>query len=135
MVKNMNSKFADYIIELKMLTDKISEGKGIGSGVFTDKFEMLYLISQEEQASPQFLIENMNLAKSNLALLATKLKYEGLIDKIKIKGNKKQIYYLLTERGKRILKAKLHSINNFYSRSDLDMLYSLEKSCKELKKM
>ena len=100
------NSFAKSIIELKLLSDRIIESRSSSS--FTIKYQMLYLIMENGKTSPQQLILDLNMAKSNLALLAKKMIKEGLITQVKDEGNKKQIYYVLLEKGEKELLSKNH---------------------------
>ncbi len=131
----LENGFAKSIIELKLVSDRIIEGKGAGAGVFTVKYQMLYLIASNGQTSPQELIYELNMAKSNLALLAKKMISEGLIVRTKEIGNKKQIYYVITEKGLNELSIKMKAIDNLCSNESKEMLKHLAKTVQTLKKV
>ena len=134
--KNMlKYSFAKSIVELKLLANRIAEGKGKGAGVFTVKYQMLYIILECGQTSPQEIIKQLNMAKSNLALLAKKMMSEGLIVSTKEVSNKKQIYYMITEKGKKELEIKMKAIDNVYSSDSKDLLKHLSKTVDSLKKV
>ena len=96
---------------------------------------MLYLIASNGQTSPQELIYELNMAKSNLALLAKKMISEGLIVRTKEIGNKKQIYYVITEKGLNELSIKMKAIDNLCSNESKEMLKHLAKTVQTLKKV
>ena len=104
--------FTSKLIELKLLIDRIVEGKGAFAGPFTVKYQVLFLISSKGRVSPSELMANLNMAKSNIALLAKSMIKEGLILKVKEDDNKKQIYYEITEKGEEKLSEKLNSIED-----------------------
>lgn len=131
--KILENSFAKSIIELKLLSDRIAEGKGSGAGVFTVKYQMLYLINENGLTPPQELIHDLNMAKSNLALLAKKMINEGLIIRQKEVGNRKQIYYVITEKGKKELSVKMKAIENVFSSDSKEMLKHLSKTVESLK--
>ncbi|MBQ3158250.1 MAG: winged helix-turn-helix transcriptional regulator [Clostridia bacterium] len=133
--KITNDSFAKSIIELKLLSNRLSEGKGVGSGVFTVKYQILYLIALNGQTSPQELIFELNMAKSNLALIAKKMINEGLIVRTKETTNKKQIYYMITEKGSKELAVKMNAIENLYSGDSKEMLKHLNKTVTVLRKV
>lgn len=126
--------FAKSIIELKMVLDRIISGKGIGSGIFTVKYQMLYLVESRGKTSPIELITELNMAKSNLALLAKKMIGEGLIVRKNIDGNKKQIYYEITDKGREELSVKMKAIDSLCM-VDKEMLSHLAKTVQTLKKV
>ena len=131
--KLFENSFAKSIIELKLVSDRIAEGTGFGAGVFTVKYQILYLISAKGQTSPQDLILELNMAKSNLALIAKKMISEGLIVRTKEVGNKKQIYYIITEKGQKELDIKMRAIENLCSDDSKEMLKHLSKTVESLK--
>ena len=131
----IEKSFAKSIIELKLLSDRISEGIGEGAGVFTVKYQILYLIAANDKISPQELICELNMAKSNLAIMAKKLIAEGLIIRTKELYNKKQIFYSITEKGLKELSVKMEAIENLYGDNSKEMLKHLSKTVESLKKV
>ncbi len=125
------NSFAKSIVELKLASDRIAE---CGVGGFTVKYQMLFLIANSGQTTPSELIYELNMAKSNLALLAKKMIGEGLIEQTKEKGNKKQIYYTITEKGMDELSARMKAIDNSFS-ADKEMLKKLAATVDTLKKL
>jgi len=133
--KLIENSFAKSIIELKLASDRIAEGKGKGAGVFTVKYQILYLIASNGSISPQEIIYELNMAKSNLALIAKKMISEGLIVRTKESGNRKQIYYIITEKGLKELSVKMKAIENLYDGKSKEMLKHLTKTVQSLKKV
>lgn len=129
--KFCENSFAKSIVELKLASDRIAE---CGVGGFTVKYQMLFLIAQSGQTTPSELIYELNMAKSNLALLAKKMIGEGLIEQTKEKGNKKQIYYSITEKGEAELGARMKAIDNSFS-ADKEMLKKLAATVDSLKNL
>ena len=70
---------------------------------FDIKFKVLHLIDRTEKATPNFLIDKLGMARSNLAIMCNKLNKTGLIEKHKELLNKKEIYYTITPAGKELL--------------------------------
>ena len=126
--------FASSIVELKLATNRLAEGKGLGAGGFTVKYQLLYLIASNNLTSPAELIYELNMAKSNLALLAKKMINEGLIESVKEASNKKQIYYRITEQGLKELRTKMNAIDNMVV-ADKDLLSHLNKTVEDLKNL
>lgn len=129
----MDSSFAKNIIELKLVSDRIAEGKGKGAGVFTVRYQILYLIASNDKISPQELIYELKMAKSNLALITKKMIKDGVISSFKEEGNRKQIYYSITEQGKKELQTKMDAINNMQTKESKEMLMHLMKTVESLK--
>ncbi len=129
-----DNSFAKSIVELKLASDRLVEGRGVGAGLFTVKYQLLYLIASFGEATPAELIYELNMAKSNLALIAKKMIAEGLIIQTKEPGNKKQIYYRVTDKGLAELKTKMKAIDNVYS-ADKPMLRHLVEVAETLRKL
>lgn len=70
---------------------------------FDMKLKVLHLISRNEATTPNFLIEKLGMARSNLAIMCNKLIKDDLITKHKEPLNKKEIFYNLTEKGSKFL--------------------------------
>ena len=129
----MDSSFAKSIIELKLASDRIAEGKGKGAGVFTVRYQILYLIASNDKISPQELIYELKMAKSNLALITKKMIKDGVISSFKEEGNRKQIYYSITDQGKKELQTKMDAINNMQTQESKEMVMHLMKTVESLK--
>lgn len=129
----MDSSFAKSIIELKLASDRIAEGKGKGAGVFTVRYQILYLIASNDKISPQELIYELKMAKSNLALITKKMIKDGMISSFKEEGNRKQIYYSITDQGKKELQTKMDAINNMQTKESKEMVMHLMKTVESLK--
>ena len=129
----MGSSFAKSIIELKLASDRIAEGKGKGAGVFTVRYQILYLIASNDKISPQELIYELKMAKSNLALITKKMIKDGVISSFKEEGNRKQIYYSITDQGKKELQTKMDAINNMQTKESKEMVMHLMKTVESLK--
>ena len=69
---NENNLFSKNIIELKLITDRIADGKGEEAGLFSNTYQILYLLERKEVVTPKDIIAELNIAKSNLAILAKK---------------------------------------------------------------
>lgn len=129
----MDSSFAKSIIELKLASDRIAEGKGKGAGVFTVRYQILYLIASNDKISPQELIYELKMAKSNLALITKKMIKDGVISSFKEEGNRKQIYYSITDQGRKELQTKMDAINNMQTKESKEMVMHLMKTVESLK--
>lgn len=70
---------------------------------FDIKLKVLHLINETEKATPNFLIEKLGMARSNLAIMCNKLHKDGFLIKHKEPLNKKEIFYIITDAGKELL--------------------------------
>ena len=109
--KELNNLFSRNIVELKLISDRIAEGKGEKAGIFSNTYQILYILDRKEKVTPKELIAELNMAKSNLAILAKKMISDGLIESHKDKSNKREIFYNITESGKEMLQEKLDNID------------------------
>lgn len=99
----MKSNFMSLLLKIKMLVDHYIED-------FGNSFKLLFLVSELGLRSPKELCNTLNMAKSNLALLAGKLKSEKLLVQEKTEDNNKEIFYRVTPLGKSKLDEKIDNI-------------------------
>lgn len=99
----MKSKFISLILKIKMCIDHVVED-------FSNSFKMLFLVSELGLQSPKQLCKALNMAKSNLAILAGKLKSQNFLTQEKTQENNKEICYKVTPLGKSQLDEKIDSI-------------------------
>lgn len=139
-----NNTFSKSIVEIKLIADRIAEGKGEEAGIFSNMHQILYILDRKETVTPKELIMELNIAKSNLAILAKKMIKDGQIESHKDKNNKREIYYNITPLGKEVLQKKLDNIDtvcegdtkkitNLLIRA-IDELRKIESSSKKAKK-
>ncbi|MBO5344876.1 MAG: winged helix-turn-helix transcriptional regulator [Clostridia bacterium] len=127
--------FSRYIVELKLISDRIAEGKGEKAGIFSNTYQILYILNRKEKVTPKELIAELNMAKSNLAILAKKMMKDGLIESHKDKSNKREIYYNITENGKEMLQEKLDNIDTVCEGDTKKVTNIIIKAVEELKKL
>lgn len=94
-------KFEEFISKLKITIDHYLND-------FGNSFKMLFCIGKMGIKSPKNVGEKLNMAKSNVAILAGKLKFLKYIKQTKI--NKKEIEYSVTDLGMKKLDEKLEKI-------------------------
>ena len=99
----MKSSFVALLLKIKMLIDHCIQD-------FSNSFKILFLVSELGLRSPKELCNVLNMAKSNLAILASKLKSENFLVQEKIETNNKEIYYKVTPLGQSKLEAKIEQI-------------------------
>ncbi len=106
-----NIKLQQQIVELRIMLQNICDGfsaeKLNKATNLTMRTKVLFVLSKSESCSPSTLIETLGIAKSNLALLCKSMAQEGVIDVIKSKEDKRNIYYALTPKGE-------NELNKFY---------------------
>ena len=129
----MSYSFANSIVWLKLLTDRICEGKNKKNGLFLVSYQVLFVLNENERVSPKELVLSLGLAKSNLAIIAKKMMKDGLIERTKDLQNRKEIYYNITLKGKEVLMAKLAQIENSCNESEKKETSLLHKVVQILK--
>lgn len=134
---NTNEKnlFSKNIVELKLISDRIAEGKGEQAGIFSNQYQILYILSRKEVVTPREIIAELNIAKSNLAILAKKMIKDGQMESHKDKLNKREIYYTITAVGKDMLQAKLDNIDTVCDGDPKRVIGVITKAVEELKKL
>ncbi len=130
-----NNLFSRNIIELKLISDRIAEGKGEKAGIFSNTYQILYILDRKEKVTPKELIAELNMAKSNLAILAKKMINEGLIESHKDKSNKREIFYNITAEGKDMLQEKLDNIDTVCEGDTKKVTNIIIRAVEELKKL
>ncbi len=130
-----NNAFAKNIVELKLISDRIAEGKGENAGIFSNAYQILYILTRKDKVTPKELISELNMAKSNLAILAKKMIKDGHIESHKDKYNKREIYYVITELGLSVLQEKLDNIDLFCDGENGRVLNLISKAVEALKKL
>ena len=93
--------FEEKLIKTKIVIDEYV-------GCFSNDYKFLFLIDKMNINQPKQICEKLNMAKSNLALLASKLKFLRYISQTKI--NNKEILYNITDIGKRKLQEKIEKL-------------------------
>lgn len=132
---NENNSFSKNIIELKLISDRIAEGKGEDAGIFSNAHQILYILSRKESVTPKEIISELNIAKSNLAILAKKMIKDGLLESHKDKSNKREIFYVISDAGKEMLQKKLDSIDTLCDGDSKKVTSVILRAVEELKKL
>ncbi len=82
-------------------------------GGFSQDCQILYLVNKG-CTCPKLLMNQMGILKTNLSMICRKLINKGLIEKLNVGENKKQIKYNVTQVGKNFLKEKLNKMVKKY---------------------
>ncbi len=101
------TKIQRQITMLRIILQKMCDGFDVKEAnkknVLTAKQKVLFLLSEQGEVSPSYLIEKLGIAKSNLALLCSGMIAEGTIVAAKNKDDKRNITYTITEKGNKEL--------------------------------
>lgn len=130
-----SNAFSRSIVELKLISDRIAEGKGEQASIFSNTYQILYILNRKETVTPKELIAELNIAKSNLAILAKKMIKDGQIESHKDKLNKREIYYNITSVGKEMLQEKLDNIDTVCEGDTKKVINLINRTLDELKKL
>ena len=126
------------ILEVNLKLQNYLEGFDVSSksAIISSKFKTLFYIAQAEKCPPNVLIDNLCLAKSNVAILCNQLLKEKLIEKTKDDFDNRSIFYSITKEGQKYLDEQLEKMTFNFSRQ-LDYknnMKQIEKLVNELKK-
>ena len=133
---NESNLFSKNIIELKLISDRMAEDKDNENGIiFTNMHQILSILNRKETVTPREIISELNIAKSNLAILAKKMIDDGLIESHKDKTNKREIFYNITPEGKVTLQKRLDTIDEYYGVETKSTINALIRAVNELKKI
>lgn len=130
-----SNAFSRGIVELKLISDRIAEGKGENTSIFSNTYQILYILNRKETVTPKELIAELNIAKSNLAILAKKMIKDGLIESHKDKINKREIYYNITAVGKQMLQERLDNIDTVCEGDAKKVINLINRTLDELTKL
>ncbi len=107
-------------ISLQSLCDGFNAKQANKTSLLTMDKKVLFMLSSLNNCSPQILIENLGIAKSNLALLCKTMEKDGLILKSNEQSDKRKIFYNITSKGK-------EKLNEFYLGLKSDILKDKNK--------
>lgn len=127
----MNTLISEEILDLLIGFEYLLESQS-GEN-FDIKHKILHLVSKREKTNPNYLVEVLNIARSNLAIICNSLIKAGYLEKHKESNSKKEIYYSITENGRNLIRAKFEN-----TEKTLDKLRNknkIRKTAQELTKM
>lgn len=108
--------FARRLVEIRILSDNICDA-------WNQKFEVnqkiLFLIDEYGVCSPSLLIGKIGIKKSNLALACKTLLEQNKITKINSQGDKRQIFYCLTEKGREEINKIIDGIERTFRQGEI----------------
>ncbi|QPA31679.1 MarR family transcriptional regulator [Thermaerobacillus caldiproteolyticus] len=109
---HLNEQKADSVsqIFLQHITDEEDKLKLLPKNMTS--IHVIECIGHNEPINNTTIAKKMNLSKANITKISTKLLKEGLIKRCQLTGNKKEIYFRLTPKGKQVfeLHEKLHEM-------------------------
>lgn len=127
----MNTMISEEILDLLIGFEYLLESQS--GEKFDIKHKVLHLVSKREKTNPNYLVEVLCIARSNLAIICNNLIKEGLLEKHREKNSKKEIYYCITDAGMSVITEKFKN-----SEKTLDKLRNknrIRKTAQDLAKM
>ncbi len=98
--------------------------------------KILFLIYKEGQVSPSVLVNELKMAKSNVALFCKNLLKEQFIKSIQDSFDHRIIYYCLTSKGQEYVENMLKDLQNKMSNSfEKSSLEKINQQVKQLNKL
>jgi len=103
----------------------------------TLKIKVLFCASEMGEVTPSQLINKLGIAKSNLTVLCKSMLEEGLISSRKSATDKRNISYIITNKGAKQLKGYLNQVklDNINLYKSVRQAKSIEKKITELMKL
>ena len=97
------------ILNLKKICEN-TDNSEFNKQIFSVKFKILFLIYSYGQVSPSVLVEELNMAKSNVALFCKQLLAEQFILGTADKFDHRIVYYSLTKKGQKQVETNLNCL-------------------------
>ena len=129
-------KLIDLRIELMSCCDGFSSKDSNKDLILSSKLKILHLLSQKD-LTPNELIDKLCIAKSNLANLSKTLINEGVIDSYKTAGNSRNIFYRITDEGRKLIEEYKSNLNKLLDKHSYDkdtLSYHIDEILQILKK-
>ena len=125
---------AKNILKLAIDLQNLCEGtdnKEINKNILSIKFKILLLIQEFGRVSPSTLVEELKIAKSNIALFCKQLLIEQFIVSKQDEFDHRIIYYCLTKKGEKYVCSFLNLLNNHICQTfEENKLKTLDKNVK-----
>lgn len=129
LIKNM----VELRIKLSCLCDGFNSEQSNKKRMLTMDKKVLAVLDETKNCAPNVLIETLGIAKSNLALLCKSMIKDGLITQTKTDGDKRHIFYNITEEGRVKLKEFYFNLESDALKNvDANNLNKLESNVQEI---
>ena len=116
-------------IELEKLCDGYDTDDANKKSNLTLKMKVLFCLSEKGELNSTYLISTLGIAKSNLTMLCRSMLEEGLLASKKSETDKRNISYIITNKGAKQLKSYLNQV-----KLDNISLYKSDRQVKALEK-
>ena len=101
----------DFILSFENFCNGKKENN-FNKEIFSVKFKILFLVYKYKQLSPSEIVDNLSMAKSNVALFCRQLMQDQLIISSQDQLDHRIIYYCLTKKGEKFVEKQLDFLNN-----------------------
>lgn len=110
-----------------------SDNKDLNKNIFSIKFKILLLIQEYGKVSPSTLVEQLKIAKSNIALFCKQLLIEQYIVSKQDEFDHRIIYYCLTKKGDKYVCSFLNLLNKHICQTfEENKLKAIDKNIKNI---
>ena len=110
-----------------------SDNKELNKNILSIKFKILLLIQEYGKVSPSTLVEQLKIAKSNIALFCKQLLIEQYIVSKQDEFDHRIIYYCLTKKGDKYVCSFLNLLNNHICQTfEENKLKAIDKNIKNI---
>lgn len=110
-----------------------SDNKELNKNILSIKFKILLLIQEYGKVSPSTLVEQLKIAKSNIALFCKQLLIEQYIVSKQDEFDHRIIYYCLTKKGDKYVCSFLNLLNNHICQTfEENKLKAIDKNVKNI---
>lgn len=108
--------------------------------VFSAQFKILLMLYENKGISPSFIVEELQIAKSNVASMCKQLEEKGFVEHTVDDNDHRIIYYSLTKSGEKYINTELKKVgglldNNLGEDEQKSLQEYLQKSLEIIKKI
>lgn len=101
----MKDQILEKILEIvNILNEEIKQSRDYGTGHFLyhSEVHLIVAIFNHKDANASELSQVLGVTNGAVTQVADKLSKKGLIERYRLKGNKKDTYFMLTEQGEQV---------------------------------
>ena len=110
-----------------------TDSKDLNKNILSIKFKILFLIQEYGKVSPSTLVEELKIAKSNIALFCKQLLIKQYIVSKPDEFDHRIIYYCLTKKGDKYVCSFLNLLNKHICQTfEENKLKTIDKNIKSI---
>ena len=119
-------------IELQNFCES-TDSEEVNKNILSIKFKILFLIQEYGKVSPSTLVEELKIAKSNIALFCKQLILQQLIVSKQDEFDHRIIYYCLTKKGEKYVGGFINLLDQHISQTfEENKLKTIDKELKSI---